>query len=87
MKKLELSNKLSLLGIDKAQYSLDGELKPDSIILFRNYSRWEVFYLDERGGRNNERIFTTESEACCYIYGLFSDAKQTELFYKSLPFA
>jgi hypothetical protein len=70
-----LKEKLELLGINKERYSLSGDLYPDCIILFENYSKWEVFYLDEKDGRNDERNFSTESEACIYIYVLFKEAK------------
>lgn len=54
---------------------MSGDLKSDAIILFHNYAKWEVFYLDERGGRNDERAFVTEEEACLYIYELFVKGK------------
>lgn len=71
MKIEELEKELNRLKVKKNEYSLNGELKPDAIILFSNYSKWEVFYLDERGGRNDEYFFTSEDEACQYIYDLF----------------
>lgn len=71
MNKKELIEKLNTIGIKARQYSLDGELKPDAIILYPNYHKWEVFYLDERGGRNVEKEFTSEEEALNYIYELF----------------
>lgn len=73
-----LKLELDLLSVNPAQYSLNGEFKPDSIILFHKYNVWEVFYLDERGGRNDERSFTSEGEACKYIYRIFKDAKEVE---------
>lgn len=73
MNRVELKKELDLLGVSGARYSLYDELKSDCIILFHNYSKWEVFYLDERGGRNDERNFGSENEACLYIYGLFRD--------------
>ena len=71
-----LKNSLSILGISEKEYSLDGSLNPDSIILYHNYSKWEVFYLDERGIKNSEKIFDSESEACLYIYKRFIDSKK-----------
>lgn len=75
MKVLELDQKLQDLKIDPRSYSLNGDLKPDAIILFHNYAKWEVFYLDERGGRNEEKFFLSEDEACLYIYMLFLKGK------------
>jgi hypothetical protein len=78
MDKKELQNKLDFLGVDSNQYSLEGELNPYSIILYHSYNNWNVFYLDERGGRDNENIFHSESEACKYIYKLFKEYKEIE---------
>ena len=75
MKVLELDQRLRDLKISSRSYSLNGDLKPDAIILFHNYAKWEVFYLDERGGRNDERVFVTEEEACLYVYVLFVKGK------------
>jgi len=57
---------------------LEGELKPDAIILYNNYNISEVFYFDERGGRNQENKFNSETDACDYIYQLFKDAKDVQ---------
>lgn len=78
----DLKNKLSRLRISENEYSLNGVLKPDSIILYNNYMSWEVFYLDERGTRNNEKIFNSESEACLYIYKLFVDSEKIKQKFK-----
>ncbi len=43
MNKNELKTSLELLGISQNRYSLNGDLNPDSIVLFHNYSNWEVF--------------------------------------------
>lgn len=67
----ELKSKLRELGIKENEYSLDGELNPDTIILYQNYDKWEVFYLDERGGRDILQIFQSEEEACNFIYKYF----------------
>jgi hypothetical protein len=47
---------------------LDDGLKPTAHILYKNYSKWEYFYLDERGGRNDLRIFYDEVEAFDYLW-------------------
>lgn len=78
MDKIELKNKLGLLGVDSREYSLEGELISDNIILYNSYHKWEVFYLDERGSRNNKKIFDTENEACVHIYKLFKESKEIE---------
>jgi hypothetical protein len=63
----ELRIKLDKLGINPNFYSLDGELLPDRIVLYNLYSEWQVFYFDERGNRDNEKIFNSEQKACEYI--------------------
>lgn len=71
MNKNELKNNLQKLNINPGFYSLEGELLPDRIVLFNSYSKWHVFYFDERGNRNNEKFFDSESEACNFIYSEF----------------
>jgi hypothetical protein len=78
MDKKELIAKLNILGVDSNLYSLDGELNPDCIILYNSYNDWTVFYLDERGVRNDEKIFHSESKAYEYIYKLFKESKDLE---------
>jgi hypothetical protein len=68
MNREELHIALQSLNIDPQSYSLYGDLISDSIILYQNYNQWEVFYLDDRGGRNNENIFYTEKEWRNYIF-------------------
>ena len=64
MNRRELKKIFDDLGIPESRYSLWDELKTDSIIIYHNYSKWEVFYLDERGGRNYLKICSSEDEAC-----------------------
>lgn len=76
----ELKCKLDDLDVFPEFYSLEGNLLPDRIVLFHNYSKWEVFYLDERGNRNNEKVFFAENDACDYIYNYFKKQKEIEKF-------
>ena len=71
MNREELKNKLDELGVYAGFYSLEGELLPDRIVLYHNYAKFEVSYFDERGNRDNERVFFSESDACNYIYDYF----------------
>lgn len=68
-----------MLKINSIYYSLNGDLNPDSVILFQNYANWEAFYLDERGGRSDEKNFNSEEEACLYIYKIFKDLHHVEM--------
>jgi hypothetical protein len=79
MNRFDLEGQLKLLGVNDSEYSLWGELKSDSIVIIHNYNKWEVFYFDERGGRNDEFEFKSEDEACSYVYKLFIDAKEVQL--------
>ena len=78
MNKNELKNKLDVLGVAPHAYSLEGKLVPDNIVLNNSYHIWEVFYFDERGGKNNQQVFDTESDACEHIYKLFKESKAIE---------
>ncbi len=78
MNRNDLIEQLNLLGVSANSYSLNGELFPDRIVMYHSYNDWEVFYLDERGGRNDERVFSSEDDACRYIYKLFKESKDIE---------
>jgi len=78
MDKKELKLQLEKLKVYPGYYSLDGDIMPDRIVLYQNYHRWEVFYFDERGNRENERVFMSESDACNYILEHFKKQKEIE---------
>lgn len=59
---------IKTLPISESYYSLNGELKSDSLILDRFQNKWKVYYFSERGSIHDERIFETEDDACYYIY-------------------
>jgi hypothetical protein len=71
MTKQELKIRLDELCINPDNYSLEGDFKSDAIILQDLTIIWEVFYLDAKGGRNQEKKFNSETEACIYIYKQF----------------
>lgn len=67
MNKSELENKLKEFDcLD--QYSLDGSLDSNRYILYHNYSKWEYFFFNEKGGREYIKTFFSEEEAYDYIY-------------------
>lgn len=78
MNKKELKTKLDLLGIASQAYSLEGKITPDNIILYNSHEKWEVFYLDEKGVRHDEKVFDSEIKACNYIFRLFKESKEIE---------
>ena len=81
MNKDILKKELDKLGVNPNEYSLNGNIESDKIVLYQNYSKWEVFYFDERGGRNCEKVFCNEEDACSYIYELFNFKKNYEIRY------
>ena len=74
----ELKANLDLMDVNPKFYSLNGELNPDTVVLFQNYSKWEVFYVDEYGAKHNEKVFFSENDSCMYIYNLFKESKEIE---------
>lgn len=82
MNREELKHKLDELSVYPGFYSLEGELLPDRIVLYHNYAKWEVFYFDERGNRDKEKVFPSESDACNYIYEYFKKQKEIEKKYQ-----
>lgn len=68
MNREELSNKLNIEGYEPSLYSLYGDLEADRIIIYENYDKWEIFYLDERGVRHMLTICHSEEKACDYLY-------------------
>lgn len=68
MNRKDLKKKLDELEIYPNLYSVDGELLADRTVLYNSFNDWIVFYLDERGNRNNQKVFHSEDEACQYIY-------------------
>jgi hypothetical protein len=73
----ELIEILRSMGIPDTRYSLDGSLWPDRIVLYHNYSLWEVFYFDERGNRNPLRNFDNENDACEYILNILRQEQRS----------
>ena len=76
MNKKELKKKLDELNIYPRFYSLEGTLLPDRMVLYHSYNDWIVFYFDERGNRNQEITFSSEQEACQYLYEHFKRQKE-----------
>jgi hypothetical protein len=73
MTKIELIKKLEELKVHPLYYSLDGELKPDSINVVPRNSEWEVFYLSERGSIHDSRLFSTQEQAFDFVAKRFEE--------------
>ncbi len=76
MKTADLKQKLQEIGISKNEYNLDGELQDNSIILWKNHHQWQVI-MYERGNQNEIGSFSSEDEACEYIYNFFLKSVQS----------
>lgn len=73
-----LKEKLQQHDIPERWYSLDDGLKPDALIIYKNYSLWECFYLDEKGNRNLESVCRNEEDAYDWLW----DKLQVSLRYR-----
>lgn len=68
MKINELGSLLAQEGFSPSVYSLDGGMPGyEGYSLSRRGNEWLLEYY-ERGGRWPERTFSTEEEACLYVY-------------------
>ncbi len=72
MDRQQLKLALYKLGVNPKRYAFD-TLESDAVILYQNYSLFEVFYLSERGNRDMKKSFSSEAEACEYVYNLFAE--------------
>jgi hypothetical protein len=68
MEYITLIEKINEYNIPPSWYSLNQGLKPNAYILVKNYDMWEYFYLDEKGDRLNERIFTDCKKAFDFFW-------------------
>ena len=64
----EMLLEIKRLRIPKGNYSVNGSLGTDKYIFRKVYSYWECFYMDERGGQDNDfHRFYSENDACLYF--------------------
>lgn len=66
MNRHALRDLLSAERVRPDSYSIDGELRDESMCLEPKAGGWVVFYF-ERGLRSGERWFETENEACDFL--------------------
>lgn len=68
MKKYELKNVLKKMGVPSHHYNLDGTGRDDErLCLDYTNNEWSVYY-SERGVKTTNIKFSSEEEACQYIY-------------------
>lgn len=68
-----LLEKLNEIGVPKRYYSINGHLSSDTYILNQIYNKWEYFYFDEKGNKNDYKIFDNECDACYYLLRVLED--------------
>lgn len=68
-----LVKKLDEIGVPKRYYSINGDLLPDAYILNNIYGKWEYFYYDEKGNRNDYKSFDTENGACMHMLSVLTN--------------
>ena len=84
MKIAELKKKLQELGIPENIYSLNGSVSNTGTVLYRNYDRWEIIHIGDKGEQKIIKIFYTEEEACQFILDEFIEYKNiTDINFKS----
>lgn len=68
----QLKEALEKAGLDTYFASLEGEIRDECLILERPKSGGWCVYYSERGQRTGEHWFTTEDEACQFIFNRLS---------------
>lgn len=68
MTREELMKKIIVNIVPESWYCIDSGLKQDALHLYKNYTKWEYFYLDERGSHNDFRIFYSDEEAFDFLW-------------------
>lgn len=68
MDRSELRAALEAADAPRRWFSIDSE-RNEAICLVQEAGKWKVFY-SERGKRNDESTFDTESSACCHLLQL-----------------
>lgn len=74
---ISLVEKLNEIGIPGRYYSINGDLIADTYILNQVHDKWEYFYFDERGNKNDCMIFNNKKEACIHLFKVL----ETEMKY------
>jgi hypothetical protein len=61
-------NLVNKFNVPDSWYSVNGELKSDACILYKNYSMWEYFYFSEKGDRYDCKVFENEDSAFDFLW-------------------
>lgn len=68
----ELIIRLKNVGIPDDSYSLTGGMPNDRYCIEEVFGKWQVYY-SERGKKYQEKYFTSEEEACEFLYSILAN--------------
>jgi hypothetical protein len=80
MNKSQLQKNLESKKINSSAYRLDGGMGSGDCYVLSQESgkKWSVFY-SERGQKNNQRFFSSENEACDFLFRILVGDSSTHL--------
>lgn len=78
MDRAELVKQLDGLGVNRAAYCLDGGLPNECYTLEPRANEWAVYY-SERGRRSMEHVFSTEAQACQFLFDWIAQSPGSRL--------
>lgn len=64
----EFKDNIRKFNVPNELYSLEDGIKANAYILNKNYEKWDFFFLDEKGDRNNFIQFDDSQEAYSYLW-------------------
>lgn len=77
MNRTELQRRLDEIGVPRNYYCLKGFDVPygfiEGYVLEGNKNQWISYLIDEKGLKNNKRIFENEDESCDYFYSIVKE--------------
>jgi hypothetical protein len=75
LKTKQLRKKLEDLNIPKSIYNLEGSVISIGTVLYKNYDKWEIIHIGDKGEQKIVKIFNTEEEACQFNLDEFIEYK------------
>ena len=75
-----LRKRLKDEGIPQRWYLINEGIRSDTNILEKYSGQWQYYYYDEKGNTRDLRHFTSEAEACQYLYDILKE--EYDFFYK-----
>jgi hypothetical protein len=78
MNRAELVMQLDELGVNRDAYCLDGGLPNECYTLEPRATEWAVYY-SERGRRSMEQVFSTEAQACQFLFNWIAQSPASRM--------